>query len=55
VLEVKVVTAISEDGEQTLPESMNAGVRFRFAGVFTTQIMKQLACRARQKLHQTNK
>jgi hypothetical protein len=43
VVEVKQLTAISQEGENLLLELMNDGVKFRSYGVFTKHILRQLA------------
>jgi hypothetical protein len=42
VIDLKGLTAITEDGEVVLLELMNAGARFRSSGVFTKQVLKRL-------------
>ena len=43
VIDVKCLTAITEDGENVLLELMKEGARFRSAGVFTKHVLKRLA------------
>ena len=43
VIDLKNLTTISEEGESLLLELMQQGVRFRGCGVFTNEILKQLA------------
>jgi len=43
VIDVKGLTAITEDGENVLLELMKEGARFRSAGVFTKHVLKRLA------------
>jgi hypothetical protein len=43
VIDVKCLTAITEDGESVLLELMKEGARFRSSGVFTKQVLKRLA------------
>ena len=43
VIDVKGLTAITEDGENVLLELMKDGARFRSAGVFTKHVLKRLA------------
>ena len=45
VVVVKHLTAISQEGESLLLELMNDGVKFRSNGMFTKQILRQLARR----------
>lgn len=46
VLDVKHLTAISQEGENVLLELLNDGIRFRCRGVFTKHVLKQLNRRA---------
>jgi anti-anti-sigma regulatory factor len=48
VIDLKNLTAISEEGESLLLELMKQGVRFRGCGVFTNEILKQVARRLRR-------
>ena len=47
VIDLNNLTAIGEDGEAALLELMKEGARFCCRGVFTRQVLKQLARRAR--------
>ena len=47
LVDVKHLTAISPEGENVLLELMNDGVKFRSYGVFTKQILRQVARRMR--------
>ena len=47
-IDVQGVTNISADGEETLLCLMLRGAKFRGAGVFMKQVLKQLVRRARQ-------
>ena len=47
VVDVKQLTAINQEGENLLLELMNDGIKFRSDGVFTKQILKQLARKRR--------
>lgn len=47
VIDVKSLTAITEDGENALLELMKGGARFRSSGVFTKQVLKRLARKIR--------
>ena len=47
VVDVKHLTAISHEGENLLLELMNDGVKFRSYGVFTKEVLRQLARRMR--------
>lgn len=48
VLDVKNLTAISQEGENALLELMREEVTFRCSGVFTKHVVAQLAGRARR-------
>jgi len=48
VVEVKNLTAINQAGENVLLELMQQGVKFRCWGVFTKQVLKELARRVRR-------
>jgi anti-anti-sigma regulatory factor len=48
VIDLKNLTTISEEGEGLLLELMKQGVRFRGCGVFTNEILKQVARRLRR-------
>jgi anti-anti-sigma regulatory factor len=50
VLDVKGLTAISEDGENVLLELLKAGACFRCAGVFTKHVLKRLALKIRSNV-----
>jgi anti-anti-sigma regulatory factor len=54
VIDVRNLTAISEEGENVLLELMNKGVKFR-CGVFTKHVLKQLARRTRQNFQETKR
>jgi hypothetical protein len=46
LIDMKNVTAISQEGENVLLELMKARVKFRCRGVFTKHILRQVARRA---------
>jgi hypothetical protein len=46
VIDMKHVTAISQEGENVLFELIRRGVKFRCRGVFTKHVFKQVARRA---------
>jgi hypothetical protein len=46
VIDMRHVTAISQEGENVLFELIQKGVKFRCSGVFTKHILKQVARRA---------
>jgi hypothetical protein len=48
VIDLKNVTPISHQGENLLLELMKQGVRFRGCGVYTNEILKQVARRVRR-------
>jgi hypothetical protein len=48
IIDVKGLTTITEDGENVLLELMKEGASFRSSGVFTKQILKQMARKVRQ-------
>jgi hypothetical protein len=54
VIEMKNITAISQEGEDVLLALMNDGVKLRAYGVFTKHIVKQLARRNRKNLQETH-
>ena len=47
VIDLKNLTTIGQEGENLLLELMKQGVRFRGCGVFTNEILKQVARRLR--------
>ena len=55
VIDLKNLTAISQDGECALLELLSQGVRFRSSGVFTKHVLKQLARRTRQNCKETKR
>ena len=55
VVDVKGLTAITEDGENVLLELMKEGARFRSSGVFTKQILKRLARKIRRNAQEEKK
>lgn len=48
VIDLNYLTAINQAGENLLLELMRAGVTFRCRGVFTKQVLAQLARRIRK-------
>jgi hypothetical protein len=48
VIDVKGLTAITEDGENVLLELMKEGATFRSSGVFTKQVLKRMARKIRR-------
>jgi anti-anti-sigma regulatory factor len=55
VIDVKDLTAISEDGENVLLELMKEGARFRSSGVFTKQVLKRLARKIRGNVQEAKR
>jgi len=55
VVDVKGLTAITEDGENVLLELMKEGARFRSGGVFTKHVLKRLAHRTRRDFQEEEK
>jgi hypothetical protein len=47
VIDLEGLTAISEDGENTLLELMQEGAGFHSSGAFTKQFLERLACTIR--------
>jgi hypothetical protein len=54
IVEAKNTTAISPAGENVLLALMNDGVKLRARGVFTKQVLKQLARRVRRNVQETS-
>ena len=54
VVDVKGLTAVTEDGENVLLELMKEGARFR-SGVFTKQVLKRLARKIRRNVQEEKK
>ena len=48
VVDLKNLTTISQEGENLLLELMQQGLKFRGCGVFTNEILKQVARRLRR-------
>src|ERR1700735_750686 len=55
IIDVKGLTAITEDGENVLLELMKEGARFRSAGVFTKHVLKRLARKIPRKVQEEEK
>jgi len=55
VVDIRNLTTISQEGENVLLELMSAGARFRCCGVFTKQVLRQLAGRKRTKDRETTR
>jgi hypothetical protein len=53
LVELVNLTAINQEGENALIALMNEGVKFRGCGVFTKQVLRHLARRARKPLQET--
>jgi len=50
IIDVKGLTAITEDGENVLLKLMKEGASFRSPGVFTKHVLKRLACKIRREV-----
>ena len=50
IIEMKHVTAISQEGEEVILELINEGIKFRCDGVFTKHVLKRLTRRANKDL-----
>ncbi len=46
VIDMRHLTAISQEGENVLLELVQKGIKFRCSGVFTKHVLKQVARRA---------
>jgi len=55
VIDVKNLTGISQEGEDTLLALMNEGAKFRCRGVFAKQILRQLANERRRNVKETTR
>jgi len=55
VVDVKALTAITQDGENVLLGLMKEGARFRSSGVFTKQVLKRLARKIRRNVQEDKK
>jgi hypothetical protein len=55
VVEMKHVTAISQEGENVIVDLLNGGIKFRCDGVFTKHVLKQLTRRTNKKLGETRR
>jgi len=53
VVDIKHLTAISQEGENLLFELMKDGLKFRSGGVFTKHVMAHLNRRLRRSLQKT--
>jgi hypothetical protein len=53
-VDVKGITAVTEDGENVLLELMKEGARFR-SGVFTKQVLKRLASKICRNVQEEEK
>jgi hypothetical protein len=54
VIELKNLTAISQEGENFFLRLMISGVKFRGCGVFSKHVLKLLALRTRHALQEKN-
>ena len=55
LVDLKHITAISQEGEKLLCELMNEEVKFRGRGVFTKQVLRQVARRVRRNLQEAKR
>jgi hypothetical protein len=55
VVDVKGLTAITEDGENVLLELMKEGASFRSCGVFTKEVLKRLARKIRRNAEEAKR
>jgi hypothetical protein len=55
LVELNNITAINQEGENALIALMNEGVKFRGCGVFTKQVLRQLARRARKPFEEADR
>ena len=55
VIDIKQLTAISQEGENLLLELMKRGLVMRSGGLFTRQVLAQLNRRLRRELQETRK
>jgi len=55
VIDVRHLSAISQEGENVLLELMNSGVKFRCCGVFTKHVLKELTRRTRRNLQEATR
>ena len=55
LVELVNLTAINQEGENVLLALMNEKVKFRGCGVFTKQVLRQLARRARKPLQESER
>jgi hypothetical protein len=55
LVELVNLTAVNREGENVLLALMNEGVKFRSCGVFTKQVLRQLARRARKPFQESER
>jgi hypothetical protein len=55
VVDMRNVTAVSQEGENVVVELMNEGIKFRGGGVFTRHVLKQLARQKRRNGQEATK
>jgi hypothetical protein len=55
MLDLKQLTAISQEGENLLLELMSNGIKFRCRGVFTKHVLKQISRRVNMAARGTNR
>lgn len=54
MLDMRHLTAISQEGENVLLELMSNGVKFRCSGIFTKHVLRQISRRATTTLRETS-
>jgi hypothetical protein len=55
VVDLKGLTAVTEDGENVLLQLMKEGASFHSSGVFTKQVLKRLASKIRRNVQEEKK
>ena len=55
LVDMRNITSISQEGENVLLELMNRGVKFRCSGLFTKQVLRQLARRKKTRGQEATK
>jgi hypothetical protein len=55
VIEMKHLTAISQEGENVILELINGGTKFRCDGVFTKHVVRELTRRAGRNLREVKR
>ena len=55
VIDLKNLTAISEDGENALLDLLSEQIKFCASGIFTKHVLRQLARRTRENREETQR